>query len=357
MATLYVASTETYVGKSAVCAGLLDHMRRDGFQIGYMKPVSVALANTSGADGSDDAAFICSNFGLTEPLEQVAPVLITPGAVEALLRGQPSSHAKRLRDAYLAVSRGKDVLVLEGANTWSEGALVDLTADQVTELLDTPGLLVSRYSSTLNVDTILSVQRYVGDRLLGVLLNQVKEPQIEFVRTKVVPFLEARNIPVFGVLPYDEDLAGVRVHELLTHLGGQFIGDPAWGERVVHSLMIGAMGAEASRSFFRRRSNKAVITGGDRADLQLAALETSTSVLVLTGNIYPTDQVLDQAEACGVPIILVPDETLTTVDQAELLFGRVRFHQSSRLRRFIELMDAHFDYTRLYEALGLNIGS
>jgi uncharacterized protein len=357
MATLYVASTETYVGKSAVCAGLLDRMRRDGFQIGYMKPVSVALANTSGAESDDDAAFICRSFGLTEPLEQVAPVLITPGAVEALLRGQPTSHARRLRDAYLAVSRGKDMLVLEGANSWAEGALVDLTADQVTELLDAPGLLVSRYSSTLNIDAILAVQRYVGDRLLGVLLNQVKEPQIDFVRSRVIPFLEARNIPVFGLLPYDEDLAGVRVHELRAHLGGQFIGDASWGERVIYSLMIGAMGAEASRSFFRRRSNKAVITGGDRADLQLAALETSTSVLVLTGNIYPTDQVLDRAEACGVPIILVPDETLTTVDQAEMLFGRVRFHQPSRLSRFTELMDAHFDYQRLYRAIGLSAGS
>ena len=31
MATLYVASTETFVGKSATCVGLLDQARRDGF--------------------------------------------------------------------------------------------------------------------------------------------------------------------------------------------------------------------------------------------------------------------------------------------------------------------------------------
>jgi dethiobiotin synthetase len=44
MATLYVASTETFVGKSAVCIGLLRRMQRDGFNVGYMKPVSVSVA-------------------------------------------------------------------------------------------------------------------------------------------------------------------------------------------------------------------------------------------------------------------------------------------------------------------------
>jgi uncharacterized protein len=353
MATIYVASTEAAVGKSAVCAALLNYTRNNGLQIGYMKPVSVATTLQHGEAIDEDINFMRTAFSLEEPLEQIAPIMLTPGAVEAILRGQPGGHIRRLREAYLHVSRNKEVVVLEGANNWSEGALIDLTADQVTELLDTPGLLVSRYQSTLNVDTILSVQRYVGERLLGVVLNQVKEPQMEFVRSRVVPFLEARNIPVFGIIPNDEALRGVRVQELLDHLGGQYIGNPAWGERVIYSLMIGAMGAEASRSFFRRRSHKAVITGGDRADLQLAALETNTSVLVLTGNIYPTSQVLDQAEACAVPIILVPDDTLTAVDQAERLFGRVSFQQVGRLDRFIELMDNHFDYQRLYQAIGL----
>jgi BioD-like phosphotransacetylase family protein len=356
MATLYVASTETFVGKSAVCIGLLRRMQRDGFNVGYMKPVSVSVTHTADQVLDEDAAFIRSTLGLDLPLEQIAPVLITPGVIEAILRGQPSTFAKALREAYLAVSREKDAVVLEGTNTWAEGALVDLTADQVTDLLQAPGLLVSRYTSTLSVDTILSVQRYVGDRLIGVLLNQVEDPQREFVQSRVVPFLEARGIPVFGLIPRDSTLAGVSVGELIDHLGGQLIGKREWCEKTVDSLMIGAMGAEASLSFFRRRANKAVITGGDRSDLQLAALETSTNALVLTGNIRPAFQVIDRAEERQVPIILVPDDTLTTVDRSEKLFGRVRFHQQAKLARFIELMDANFNFARLYEALGMKVG-
>jgi hypothetical protein len=355
MATLYVASTETFVGKSAVCIGLLVRFQRDGFTVGYMKPVSVSVAHAGDVTLDEDASFIRDTFRLREPLEQIAPVLITPGVVESILRGQSPSYVKKLCDAYLSVSRSKDAMVLEGTNTWAEGALVDLSAEQVTELLGAPGLLVMRYSSTLTVDAILTVQRYVGDRLLGVLINQVEEQHLDFVQSRVVPFLEGRGIPVFGTLPRDATLAGISVAELLEHLGGQLIGSPAWCGRSIASLMIGAMGAEASLSFFRRRANKAVITGGDRSDLQLAALETSTSALVLTGNIRPAAAVLDKAEEREVPIILVPDDTLTTVDRAEVLFGRVRFHQPAKLQRFVEMMDMGFDYGRLYETLGMMV--
>lgn len=109
------------------------------------------------------------------------------------------------------------------------------------------------------------------------------------------------------------------------------IGRPEWCERQVEHLVIGAMGSAAALSHFRRRANKVVITGGDRADLQLAALETSTSALVLTGSIRPPATVLDKAEEQQVPVIIVSDDTLTTVERSERVFGHIRFKQASKM--------------------------
>jgi len=354
MATLYVASTETFVGKSATCVGLLDRARRDGFTVGYMKPVSVSVKLTEEAVLDEDAAFIRQHFQLGDPLERIAPVLLTQGAIEQVLRGQSPDFVRRLRDAYMQISRDKDFLVLEGANNWSEGALVDLTTDQVSDMLQAPILLVCRYRSLLTIDAILAIQRYLGDRLLGVLLNQVPEPQVDFVTTRVKPYLESRDIAVFAVLAEDAQLAGVTVADLHDHLGGQVIGQAEWQGKLVENLLIGAMGVDAALSHFRRRANKAVFTGGDRSDLQFAALETSTSVLVLTGNIRPLPQVIDRAEERGVPIILLADDTLTAVERAEEIFGQIRFKQSAKIERFISLLDQSFDFKRLYEELGMS---
>jgi uncharacterized protein len=356
MATLYVASTETFVGKSATCVGLLDHARRDGFTTGYMKPVSVSVARNEEIVFDEDAAFIRAHFGLADPLEKLAPVLVTQQVVEGIIRGQPSDCSRRLQDAYLSVSRDKDFMVLEGANHWAEGSIVDLSADEVSDMLQAPVLLVARYRVPVTLDAILAVQRYLNDRLLGVLINGIGESQLDFVRGRMVPFLEKRGIAVFGTLPQDPQLAGVTVADLHEHLGGQLIGNQIWASKLVEHLSIGAMGPEAALLHFRRRTNKAVFTGGDRVDIQLAALETSTSALVLTGNIRPAPAVTDRAEEQQVPIILVADDTLTTVERAESIFGRIRFKQEAKIARFTALLDQQFDYARLYDELGMMVG-
>ena len=247
-------------------------------------------------------------------------------------------------------------MVLEGANHWAEGSLVGLSLDQVSDMLQAPVLLIARYRAATTLDAILSVQRYLRDRLIGVLINGVEEPQFDFVRNQMALFLEQRDIPVFATLGQDSQLAGVTVADLHDHLGGQLIGNPAWASKVVEHLLIGAMGADAALSHFRRRTNKAVFTGGDRVDIQLAALETSTSALVLTGNIRPSPIVIDRAEERQVPIILVTDDTLTTVERAEGIFGHIRFKQEAKIVRFIALLDQSFDFARLYDELGMVIG-
>ena len=356
MATLYVASTETFVGKSAICVGLLDRAQRDGFSIGYMKPVSVSVKRTEDAVFDEDAAFIHQHFNMTEPLDRLAPILMTPSVVDQILRDQSPDLVKRLRDAYLAVSRDKDFVVLEGANNWAEGSLLDLSVDQISDMLQAPVLLVCRYTGPETADVLLAVQRYLADRLIGVLINQIDESHIEYVRMRLKPFLEKRGITVYGMLPRDRQLAGMTVGDLLENLGGQLIGSQEWLENPVENLLIGAMGVDAALSHFRRRANKAVFTGGDRSDLQLAALETSTSVLVLTGNVRPSPAVIDRAEERKVPMILLADDTLSAVERAEGIFGHIRFKQASTIQRFTALLDEHFDFTRLYEEIGMVVG-
>ncbi len=353
MVTIYVASTETFVGKSAVCVGLLDRAQRDGLTIGYMKPVSMSVSHDETNALNEDADFIRQYFHLPDPLDRVAPVLITQALIEQFMRGQSLDLPSRLNEAYNTLMFKKQFIVLEGTNTFSEASIVELAADQVTEILQAPVLLIVHYRSLLTIDEILTSQRYFGDRLLGVLINQVHASRIDYVRTRLVPFLENHGITVFGTIVEDSILAGITVHALNEYLGGQVIGQPEWENRVIERFMIGAMGADTALAFFQRDDNKAVITGGDRSDLLMVALETSTSALVLTGNRRPSSQVIDRAEELHVPILLVTDDTLTTIERAERIFKHVRFMQTDKIKHLTKLMDQSFDFERLYDKLGL----
>src|SRR5262245_66569901 len=120
-------------------------------------------------------------------------------------------------------------------------------------MLQAPVLLISRYRATLALDAILAVQRYLGDRLLGVLINQIEEPQIDFVRSRVVPFLEKRGVAVFATLPQDAQLGGVTVADLHEHLGGQLIGHQCLTDKLVEALLSGTVDAERELTNLRTR--------------------------------------------------------------------------------------------------------
>ena len=113
------------------------------------------------------------------------------------------------------------------------------------------------------------------------------------------------------------------------------------------------MSVSSAIRYFRDMHDKAVITGGDRPDIQLAALQTSTSALVLTGNLYPSPLLLQRANQLGVPVLLVGDDTLATVSSIEKVMGRLRVRGDVKVLRAKELMEQHFDLERFQRLLGV----
>ncbi len=203
------------------------------------------------------------------------------------------------------------------------------------------------------LDDVLSTQARLGDAFIGILINRVPEDASDFVKKIAVPFLENKKVRVFGVLPEVRGLSALTVGELIRLLDAEVLTKYQRPEALVENLTVGAMTAEAALSRFRRSSNKAVITGGDRTDIQLAALETSTTCLVLTGNLRPSPLVIKQSEEFGISVLLVRTNTMETIEQIEKFFGKTRLGQTAKLKQFQTLLDTHLDKDRLYQALEL----
>jgi len=189
--------------------------------------------------------------------------------------------------------------------------------------------------------------------LVGAVINNVPSEANEFVNTLAIPYLEQRGIPVFGAIPHSRSLAAITVGELIDVMGAKVLTENTNRDALVENLTVGAMTAEAALHRFREQVNKAVITGGDRTDIQLAALETSTSCLVLTGNLQPSPLIVKQAEAFGVAVLLVRGNTMETIEAIERIFGKSRLGQPAKLAKFQELLDNHVDLERLYKALDI----
>ncbi|MBN1659457.1 MAG: phosphotransacetylase family protein [Anaerolineae bacterium] len=354
MATLYVTSTETFSGKSALCVGLAWHMQHDGLRIGYMKPVSTGARLAAGLV-DEDAEFFKQTFNLPDNLDDMVPVSIGPRTAEAILRGEEQTDfQQRLISAYERVSAGRDVVILEGGVNLREGYLIGLPTPQVGSLLHAQELVVVKYSDDLQIlDDALTAQKRLGSSLIGVVLNAIPRQRMPFVQELAKPALEERGVPVLAVLPQERLLLSISVGELAEFLSGKILCCEEKTDELVEHLMVGAMSVDSALTYFRRKPNKAVITGGDRPDIQLAALETSTKCLILTGNLQPSPIILGRAAEVGVPMILVRQDTLSTVEIIERFFGKTRFHLEKKVERFQEMIEDRFDFGTLYQGLGL----
>ncbi len=354
MVSLYIASTESASGKTALCVGLGRRLQQDGFSVGYMKPVSFAATRLEGQVVDEDAVFIKKELGLPDPISDLVPIPLDHLAVESIMRKEKwLDYPKRLMDFYDRVSKGKDVMLIEGVDRLSAGSLLSLPVNSVCQLLKAKCLTVVRYTHLLALDPVLFYRRVLGDSMIGAVLNSVPQRQMESAQETAKRYLQREGILVFGILPEERFLMSVSVGQLAKTLGAELVCCPDKADELVENLMVGAMTAEVALSYFRRTPNKAVITGGDRSDIQMAALQSSIKCLILTGNLHPQDMILGVAEESGVPIIVSKHDTLTTLEIVEGFFGRSRFQQEKKTRRFEELLDEHFDFTTLYLALGL----
>ncbi len=325
MADLYVTSLEEGVGKTVVCAGVGKHLLTNAKKVGFFKPIIAGNPPVEGADS--DALFMKHIFDLEEPVECLCPVI-----------SDQNNLADNIKQAYAKVSLGKDVVMVEGVSQRG-----------VVEALKAKVIIVEGYSDKLPTARLIDSCKDFGEYLLGVVLNKVPRSQAEHISAQ----FDGAGINILGVLPEDRVLFALTIGELAEHIQGEILNCAEKSEELMENFMLGAMCVDPGPLYFGRKTNKAVVVRGERPDMQLAALETLTKCLVLSGNVSPMPEVLNRAEDKGIPIILAKGDTITIVTGIEDALGKPRFNQEKKLLRLTQIMEQHFDFQAVYRGLGL----
>jgi len=116
------------------------------------------------------------------------------------------------------------------------------------------------------------------------------------------------------------------IGDLVEAIQGEVLNCADKSGEIVENLMVGAMCVDPAPLYFSLKANKAVITRGDRPDIQMGALETPTKCLILTGGIKPLPNIIQRAEEKKVPIIVVDKDTTTTLSEIEEGLSEVQPH-------------------------------
>lgn len=347
---LLIGSIEPSSGKSAVTLGLAPQLQDRGFDIAYGKPLGTDFDEHLAHLVDADCEFIAETLGLSEDYVRSPILMLDQTTIEKHLHNQDINHYQEALTTYHHQISG-DLMLLEGPRTLQEGSLFNLSLTHIAEVLDTAVILVVRFQSYSLLDEVLSAKERLGNRLIGIVINDVTQEQFPTIETQIQPFLEDKDIPVLGILPRNPLLRSITVGELVTQLEAQVVCCHERLDLIVESLSVGAMNVSSAMKYFSQSRNMAVVTGGDRTDVQMAALEKSTHCLILTGQLPPAPIVITRAEELEVPILCVDLDTLTTVESIDRAFGRVRIHDASKVECMTQIIAENFDIGRLMEMI------
>ena len=352
MKRILIVSTEQHSGKSLLSLSIGKTLQERNVSIAYMKPISFEVSYVTGEPIDRDADVIRALLQLDDDLHDIAPIPLEGPMLREVLESGDQGFRRRIMAAFDRVTGGREVAIIEGRSYLGLGTSAGLSDLDLADFLNADVLLLSRYDGEETIDRIVCALRLFqeGSRILGVVLQDVPvEPVYAIIEETVMPFLADRGAEVLGIVPYDLSLRSVTIEGIVKRLGGRVLTGASLEQEVRH-FIVAAMGREASLRSFRRTPELAVITGGDREDIQEAALTASgLRCLILTGNVRPTRTLLTRADKRGLPVILTGQNAMVTATLCHEMLNRSWIRPGESLNRAIDHVRSNVDIDRIIE--------
>src|SRR4030042_7147583 len=119
---LYIASVDSFSGKSLTALALGMELREAGYRVGYFKPLGTLPRDVNGVTTDEDAHFISTHLNPEAPTDAICPILLSSDLVQRALEGDVGGLPDRIREAYERVSAGRGILLGGGGGGLSRGA-------------------------------------------------------------------------------------------------------------------------------------------------------------------------------------------------------------------------------------------
>ncbi len=326
MVTVYVTTREKNSGNTSVCASVGKLTLDAGKKPGYIKPVLSAGNNY-------DAILLKDILSLNEPVKVLSPVISGKNIVSSI------------KQAVTKVSQGKNVVIIDGSPEQYQSSL------NIVKELKAKILIVESYNEEIS-QAIVDYKGF-GQSLLGVIINKVPQNRIEKVKSEYTEQLAKSGVKFLGAIQEDRSLSALTVGELAACIDGKLVRGEDKSADLIENLMLGAMTVDSGPEYFGRKENKAAIIRSERPDMQLAAINTPTKCLVLTGGTSIKPAVMIKADEKKIPVITTDVSSAEIMERVEAVMTDPGPNHVSRLARFEKLMKQNVNLDILTKELGL----
>ena len=325
MSLLIIASDSPGAGKTATTLAMAQISNENGVSASAFKPFALT------DDDPDQAVFAA----LANPAPDGWPIQI---ADSGPTRDDIAAAAHPLSIA----AAGDTQVIVEIPSEIDAGGLAELA-----DAWDASVLLVAAYRRDLRASDLSEWQSTLSDRFAGVLVNGLTRYLGTEANDNLIPSLEEAGMPLIGIIPEDRFMLSLSVEEIRAGLNGRYVVDEGHLNAPIEWFQVGGMSLDPGELRFGLYDNNAIVVRGDRPDIQMSALNSSVSCLVLTGGIEPIEYITYEAGEEEVPVMVVETDTDSTMYALNKVTTSARMNSAAKVARFAELLRTRADLNLL----------
>jgi len=207
-AAVFIAGTDTGIGKTHAACALLHALRAQGHRVCGMKPVASGCADTPDGRRNEDALALQAAGSSPLPYDWINPMALRAPLSPHLAAAQEgiTIALPPLRVAFERLRAMHDYVVVEGVGGWLAPLGLELPAAQIAIQWRLPVVLVVGLRLGCLNHALLSARAILADgcKFAGWIGNRI-DPEMAAADDNLASLRALLPAPCLGVLPYGED--------------------------------------------------------------------------------------------------------------------------------------------------------
>jgi len=365
MKPLYISATGQDSGKTSVICGLIQHLRNQGHDPGYCKPVGQRYVMYEGHSVDEDAVLAIQAFKIKDRPQDMSPIAVAEGFTAKFIQNPDTSLLeKQILDSYTRLSASHSMMIVEGTGHAGVGSCFGLSNARVAQLLNADVVIIASGGIGKPIDEIalsLALFKQYNVNVIGVILNKIFPQKYEKIKAIAPKGLEIVGTKLVGCIPYDSDLSFFSIAQVAEEFGYQVLcGSQSLTNKIEHTV-VAAMEPQNVLKYIEK--NTLIITPGDRIDNILLTLALSASAdyyeklcssgLILTGGLKPDSTILSLLLKSNIPVLFTNDDTFAVTAKMKDLHFKIRSDDYNKIARTYELLRDNVDIDSILKHLSI----
>ncbi len=352
MRKIFIAATKQNDGKTTLAMGLVSNFQSRFKKVGFIKPIGQRYLQEEGEKIDEDSILIGKACGMKSGLKDMSPIAVEKGFTEKYIANPDrKAIAGQIKAAYRRISKGRDLVVIEGTGHAGVGSVFDHSNAAVARLLGSKVIIISSGGVGRPIDEIvlnIALFEREGVKVLGVIVNKILPDKFEKISRLVRRGLERKGIRVLGTIPFNPMLARPTIEQIIeeTHFelleGGEFV------ERPISQVIVGAMKPLDAVKYIT--DDSLMITPGDREDMITAVLgcfragdpsggkRLKINGIVFSGGITPEPHIMEMLRAAQLPVLLSKSDTYDVATLVHDVTVKIRPCDKDKISAAVELV-------------------